>query len=120
MATETAHKSKELHDVIIEITAGYFGNDSQKFKINTRHFINHEMSYRKSVCYYLLRSYTFISHDQIAIIFDTGYSTIRNGCSKIENLLTYNRRTMDDIREIKILIDTFNEKMRKAARLSLQ
>ncbi|HEY4194635.1 MAG TPA: hypothetical protein VGM63_03810, partial [Mucilaginibacter sp.] len=66
-----------------------------------------ETAYRKHICYYMIRHYTFMSYDDIGIIFFKEQSCIRFGVEKINDLLFYNSRTITDVREIKKLIDNF-------------
>lgn len=112
MDLEKTPTAKELHEVIIEIAADYYGNEAAKIRQNSGRFIDHEMVYRKHICYYMLRTYTFTSYDQIALLFNTRGSTIRSGFNKIETLLSYNRRTIAEVADIKKLIDNFREKKR--------
>jgi chromosomal replication initiation ATPase DnaA len=101
---------KDLIDTIIEITANFYGIDVEKFIVNSGKSINHEAAYRKHMCYFMVREYTFLSYDQIALRFTTVQSTIKNGVNKINDFKTYNRRTIAEIKEIKILIDNFRTK----------
>jgi len=104
--------SKELQEKIISATAQYYGIEVEKYKLNTRKAVDNETAYRKHVCYFMLRQYTFLSYDSIALIFDTGQSTIKCGVNKINDLLTYNRRTIADVMLIRKVIDNFKENLK--------
>lgn len=103
-------EKKDLIEQIIEITANFYGIDADAFKINVSKKINHEAAYRKHMCYFMIREYTFLSFDHIAERFNTGQSTIKCGVNKINDYSTYHRRTIAEIKDIKKLIDNFKAK----------
>lgn len=107
MQTENLSPPKELQDVIIEITAGFYHTTPEKLRTNTGRFIDVETAYRKHICYYMIKNYTFFSYDTISLSFSTVQSVIKYGVNKINDLLTYNRRTIAEVRDIKKLIDNF-------------
>lgn len=110
MPIETAAKPKELKDVIIEITAQFYNTTTEKLQTNTGRFIDVETAYRKHICYYMIKNYTFFSYDVISLSFSTSQSTIKFGVNKINDLLSYHRRTIAEVKEIKKLIDNFKQK----------
>lgn len=113
MQTDTQNSKKDLSEVIIETTANFYGMDKQVFK--TSKSSKQEDAYRRHICYFMLREYTFMSYDAIAVLFFTRHSTITSGVNKINSLLTYNRRTIVETKKIKKLIDSFKEKLEQQA-----
>jgi chromosomal replication initiation ATPase DnaA len=102
-----ATKQKPIEDAITEITAGFYGIDLEKFKENRGRSIDHDSSYKKHVCYYLLRQYTFMSYDSIGKYFKVSECAVKHGNNKIEGYLSYNSRTIADVAKIKKLINNF-------------
>jgi chromosomal replication initiation ATPase DnaA len=102
-------KQQPIEDVITEITSGFYGIDLEEFKKNKGRFIDHETAFKKHVCYYLIRQYTFKSYDSIAAYFQVSTCAVKHGFNKVEGYLTYNSRTITDVAKIKKLIDNFTE-----------
>lgn len=69
---------------------------------------NQFSSYRRHICWYLLRKNTTMSYACIAKEFNTRYSTIQNGLDNIDNLLSYDRLTKGTVKDLQNIIDNFN------------
>lgn len=100
-------KQQPIEDVITEVTAGFYGIELEDFKKSKGRFIDHDTAYKKHVCYYLIRQYTFKSYDSIAAYFKVSRCAVKHGANKIEGYLSYNSRTIADVTKIKNLIDNF-------------
>lgn len=103
----SATKQQPIEDVVTEITAGFYGIDVPDFKANKGRSIDHNTAYKKHVCYYLIRQYTFMSYDAIASYFRVSACAVKHGANKIDGFLSYHSRTIADVAKIRKLIDNF-------------
>ncbi len=96
---------KTMQANIIDLVCEFFGVTPEELD-NKR--MNTLSSYRRRICWYLLKKNTAMSYEDISCEFNTKHTTIVYGYKGIEDLLTYDRRTIDDIKDLQKIIDNFN------------
>lgn len=104
---------KQIHEIVIDSTALYFGISVDQLKNDK--MPKYEAAYRRHVCFYLIRKNSDrLSREFIADIFNIGKSTVEHGENKIASELTIYRRTMGDVKDIQDLIDNFRKNLQQS------
>ncbi len=94
--------SKE--DLIIKAVCTHFGIEKQAL-ISLR---DHNSSYIRYICFYLIRKHTFLSYYKISNLLQRSDCMSTVGYSKVEGLLEIkDRRILRDLNEINQLINIF-------------
>lgn len=102
-------KKQQLQEIILDAASFHFGIELSFLKENKKQDRN--STFRRYICFYVMKKQTLLSNDEIAAIFGLKESAIRNGINRIEAWKDIkDKRTMTDIKQIEIIIDNFNEK----------
>ena len=102
---------KTQEEIIVKATSLHFGLDVEHLTQGKE--TNKNAVYQRMVCIYLIKENTLISHKNAGVIFGMPESTAKNGYYRVRDLLTVDRRTMNDIAEIKLIIDRFTAQKKK-------
>jgi hypothetical protein len=98
-------------EIIIKATCIHYGLDVKHFTESRATDFN--SAYQRSVCIHLIKENTFCSYKSAGSLLNISEYAAKSGAYKIVDLLTIEKRTINDIKEIKIIIDSFTELKKK-------
>lgn len=97
--------AKPIHENIITLVCEYFGVDRDELNNKKK---DRQSAYRRWVCWYMIKKNTQMTFQTIGNHFNTKHSTIQDGYKGLEDLLSYERLTIVNVRDLQKVIDNFN------------
>ena len=103
---------KTQEEIVIKAASIYFGLDVKEYTESRS--IDQNTAYQRFIGIYLLRQHTLFSYDKIGKMFCRKGCAVKNAFNQISGLeAVKDRRTIADLKEIKIIIDRFTNQKKK-------